>query len=285
MQRPLYGAHIFLWIERWTNAELYLYDNARKLGLDCLEIAVGEDVQFDAKAVKQAADSMGLKTILSPGGHWPVEADISLADTHARQLAIDWHRQWIDQAHECGAVAYTGALYGHPGHVNRTTPDPDEFQRVRDGLARLAEYGHQADIDVVIEPMSHFRTHFINTPRQAVTLVNAVGHPRLKILFDTYHLVTEIRDFRQGIMDCGKLLWGLHPCENDRGAPGQGLVPWQEVYRGLKQLDFKGYAIFESYNSAIGQFAFSRGMFHNVCPDGNTFVRNGMAHLEAVRES
>ncbi|MEZ4560470.1 MAG: hypothetical protein R2854_29225 [Caldilineaceae bacterium] len=37
----------------------------------------------------------------------------------------------------------------------------------------------------------------------------------------------------------------------------------------------------ETYNSSIGDFAFRRGMFHNVCPDGMAFVHQGMAFLQA----
>ena len=32
------------------------------------------------------------------------------------------------------------------------------------------------------------------------------------------------------------LLWGLHACENDRGVPGGGLVPWREIFAALKQI-------------------------------------------------
>jgi hypothetical protein len=36
----------------------------------------------------------------------------------------------------------------------------------------------------------------------------------------------------------------------------------------------------ETYNSSIGDFAYRRGMFHNVCPDGYAFVREGLAFLK-----
>ena len=37
----------------------------------------------------------------------------------------------------------------------------------------------------------------------------------------------------------------------------------------------------ETYNSSLGDFAFQRGMFHNVCADADAFVRDGFAFLRA----
>jgi hypothetical protein len=70
--RMKYGAHIFLWIERWDNRQVSLFERIRKLGLDVLEIAVGDDVEFDAARVKQAAENSGIE-LVSPGGVWPME--------------------------------------------------------------------------------------------------------------------------------------------------------------------------------------------------------------------
>ena len=36
------------------------------------------------------------------------------------------------------------------------------------------------------------------------------------------------------IRETGDLLWGLHACENDRGVPGGGLVPWRDIFTALK---------------------------------------------------
>ena len=41
-----YGAHCYLFTDRWSDERLDLLDAAKELGLDCFEIAVGDDVQF-----------------------------------------------------------------------------------------------------------------------------------------------------------------------------------------------------------------------------------------------
>jgi D-psicose/D-tagatose/L-ribulose 3-epimerase len=194
---------------------------------------------------------------------------------------LAWHRKHLDLASELGATAYTGALYGHPGVLHYRPLTTEESKRLADALHQLAEQGERNGVKVVIEPMSHFRTHVANTPEQAMDLISAADHSNLYVLLDTYHMITEVRDYAQAIRTCRGRLWGLHACENDRGVPGGGLVPWKAVFSALQEIDFRGPLILETYNSALGDFAYRRGMLHNICPDGFAFVRQGLAFLKS----
>jgi D-psicose/D-tagatose/L-ribulose 3-epimerase len=275
----IYGAHVFLWIERWSDSTIDLLDRARSLGLSCLEIALGDDVIFTPALVRRRAEMFGMQIVGSPGGDWPMNADISDDDPANRKFGLDWHRRQIDICAEMGAVAYTGAIYGHPGRVCRRIPPKDEYPRTAENLHILAEYAASRGMPLVLEPMSHFRTHMVNTPAQAMRLIELAGHANLRVLLDTYHMVTEVRDYAQAVRECASRLWGIHACENDRGVPGLGLVPWESLFAALRECRFDGYVIMEGYNSSLGDFAERRGMFHNVCPDGDEFVRAGLRFL------
>ena len=143
----------------------------------------------------------------------------------------------------------------------------------------MAEHAARSGLELVIEPMSRFRTHLVNTPQQAMGLIQQADHPNLKVLFDTFHAVTEVRDYSVAIGTLAPSLWGLHACESDRGAPGGGIVPWVEVFQGLKDIQFQGYIILETYNTGLKEFAYSRGLFQDVCPDGDEFVRKSLQFL------
>jgi D-psicose/D-tagatose/L-ribulose 3-epimerase len=280
-----YGAHCYIFTDCWSDQQLNLLDTARELGLDCFEIGVGDDVHFSAHLTRARAEALGLELLISPGGLWPRECDLSNPDATLRAQALAWHQKQIDLGAELGATAYTGALYGHPGVLTYHPPQPDEQQYIAAGLRSLAEYGQARGVRVVIEPMSHFRTHTVNNAKQAVQLLTLANHPNLQVLLDTYHLVTETRDYAAEVRQIQGHLWGLHACESDRGVPGGGLVPWEQVFGALHEMDFDGYMIFESYNSSIGNppgsFAYGRGMLHDVCADASDFVRTGLAFLKS----
>jgi len=279
-----YGAHAYLWVDRWSDDHLNLLDRAKELGLSCLEIPGGDDAVFTPRTVRRHAQALKLELALSPGGHWPMECDISDDDPHHRQRGLEWHRHMIDLAADSGAVAYTGGLYGHPGKVLRRLPPADEIPRTAENLHRLADHAERRGIKLVIEPMNRYRTHLVNTPQQAMRLVTLADHASLGVVLDTFHMSTEVRDYATAIRMVGKRLWGLHACESDRGCPGGGLVPWREVFEALREIRAENcYLMLESYNTAVGDFGYRRGLFQNLCPDGDSFVRHGLAFLEKQR--
>ena len=275
------GVHAYLFIDRWADDRLDILDTAAELGAGAVEIPVGDDVHFTPRLTRLRAEALGLRVYVGPGGLWPLECDLSSDDPEERSSGLAWHKQQVDLAAEMGGIGYAGALYGHPGVVKRRVPPPGEYERTAEGLHALAEYGAGRGVAIVLEPMSHFRTHLVNTPEQVMRLIDLAKHANLHVIFDTYHMVTEVRDYGRALRTIGRRLWGMHACENDRGAPGGGLIPWDTVFRTLGELGFDGYVVLETYNSSIGDFAYQRGMYHNVCPDGAAFARQSFRFLKA----
>ena len=277
-----YGVHCYLFTERWSDEDLPVLDLAKELGLNMFELSVGDDVLFDRRRTGKHAASLGLDLFIGPGGAWPLECDLSADEPGDRARGLDWHKRQVDTAADLGAAAYAGALYAHPGVVKRRRPPADEYPRTAEGLHALAEYAAARNVVIALEPMSHFRTHMVNTPEQMMRLIGLADHANLRVLFDTYHIVTEIRSYEAALRTLAPRLYALHACENDRGVPGGGLVPWETVFSVLREIGFNGYIGLESYNSAIDDFAIQRGMFHNVCPDGRVFAERGIAFLRRM---
>ena len=277
-----YGAHGYLFTRSWSDADVRFLDLARELGLDMFELSVGDDVVFDPRLTGRRAASLGLDLIIGPGGRWPLDADLSSDAAADRARGLAWHKRQVDLAAELGAWAYAGCLYGHPGVVKRRRPPADELPRAAEGLHTLAAHAAARRVTLVLEPMSRFRTHLINTPSQLARLIDLAGHANIKATFDTYHAVTEVRDYAEGLRLLGPRLALVHACENDRGVPGGGLVPWEAVFRTLAEIGFDGTVGLETYNTGLGDFAFERGIFQDLCPDGRAFVEKGVAFLRAL---
>jgi D-psicose/D-tagatose/L-ribulose 3-epimerase len=277
-----YGAHCYLFTDRWSDDQLHHLDAAVRLGLQSFELSVGDDVSFDARRTGAHAAALGLTLLIGPGGVWPYDADMSSEDPRDRERGLAWHKRQVDTAAACNAAGYMGALYGHPGTVKRRRPPAEEQAWAAEGLHALAAYAEERHVVIALEPMSHFRTHIVNTPVQIMQLLVRADQPNLRVLFDTYHSVTEVRNYPAAIRTFGSRLFAVHACENDRGVPGGGLIPWDDVFGALCDVGFEGIVGLEAYNSSLGDFAFQRGMFHNVCPDGEEFVRRGISFLRSV---
>lgn len=280
MDRFKFGAHQFLWKSHWTDQDLPILDTVRRLGCTLFEVSLGDDVKFDRRLLKRQAEALGIELTVGPGNLWPEACNISADDPARRELGMAWHKRMIQQAGELGAAAYCGAIYSRPGYVCRRPPPVDELPRTAELLAALAEYARQFEVRLVIEPMSRFRLHLINTSAQAMELVRLAGHPNILVNLDTYHMITEERDYGAAIRKAMPALWGLHACENDRGVPGGGLVPWTSVFTALNETKGCVRLMLETYNTS-GDFGFSRGIFQDLCPDPEKFVSQGVAFMRS----
>jgi D-psicose/D-tagatose/L-ribulose 3-epimerase len=280
MDRFKLGAHQFLWKSHWTDQDLPILETVRQLGCTLFEVSLGDDVDFDRRLLKRQAEALGIELTVGPGNVWPEECNISADDPARKKLGLAWHKKLIQQAGELGAAAYCGAIYSRPGHVCRRPPPADELPRTAELLANLAEFARQFEVRLVIEPMSRFRLHLINTSAQAVALARLAGHPNILVNLDTYHMITEERDYGAAVRTALPVLWGVHACENDRGVPGGGLVPWKSVFEALSESTACVRLMLETYNTS-GAFGYSRGIFQNLCPDPEAFVRQGIAFLRS----
>ena len=186
-----YGVHSYVFTDRWADDKLDILDTVKELGLDCFEIGVGDDVPFTAELTRRRAEILGLELLISPGGEWPIECDLSSDSPAGRKRGLAWHKKQVDLANKLGAVTYCGALYGHPGVVKRRRPPTDEYEHTAESLHHLAEYGEQNGVRIVLEPMSHFRTvttdygpHHPSRPLQPLRAVRYISYdhrsPRLR---------------------------------------------------------------------------------------------------------
>ena len=61
----------------------------------------------------------------------------------------------------------------------------------------------------------------------------------------------EENNFYDPIIEAGKKLKHLHITESNRGMPGEGTVNWDELFKGLKAIDFEGNLVLENFSSSI----------------------------------
>jgi sugar phosphate isomerase/epimerase len=106
-----------------------------------------------------------------------------------------------------------------------------------------------------IEPLNRFETFFLNTTADAVALCEAVGHPRVGILWDTFHANIEEKNLGEMVKLGGVHIKHVHTCENDRGVPGTGHVDWPGVFQALVSIGYDGWLTIESFGFALGDLA------------------------------
>ncbi len=222
-------------------------ERASAIGFDLL--TVQQDVPFlfskdQKKKLLDTAEREGV--MLNYSGGFGPDSDICSESADARKKGtahIQGLARLISEMQE--GAEFAGAITG----VFRDTLAGREKEScwehsvncMREGMVAAEDHG----IIFSLEVLNRFEHFLINTCEDALRYVDEVGSPNLKILLDTYHMNIEEDSLGDAIVKAGDKLGLFHIGENNRRPPGYGHIPWDEVVRALKQIDYQGDTVME----------------------------------------
>jgi D-psicose/D-tagatose/L-ribulose 3-epimerase len=74
----------------------------------------------------------------------------------------------------------------------------------------------------------------------------------------------------------------VHACENDRGAPGSGHVPWNDVAHALKEINYNGPVVIESFTPKVKTIARAAAIWRPLAESGDALTFEGLAFLRKL---
>jgi len=278
-----FGIHSLLFRETFLEKDLPLLDKCARLGFDAVEIIPFDPGNFPAAKVKAAAADLGLA--INTGYGMPLEYNTISPDPKVRRAGIEFSKKLIDLSVAAGAEVFGGMIYCGWGYLSGRPRTEEEWRWAVDGYREVAEYAAAADPSLVlgIEPVNRFESHFINTAADAVRFIREVGTPNIKVHLDTFHMIREENDIRQAVLDTGSDLGYVHACENQRGIPGTGLVPWREFFRALRQVGYDGCVTIESFDPNMESIAKLCCIWRKLADSPEQLASEGLAYLKRVR--
>ena len=246
------GVNTMIWSGSFTPREYPLLPRLREWGFTVAEIPVFDFEAFDAASVRRQVESAGLTltvtTALPPGQH------IASEEGAVRRRTREWLRVALEKVTEAGGKLLAGPMYSPVGYLPGRRRTDAEWQRAVDELRQLEWSAGGASL--AIEPLNRFETYFLNTAADGRELCDEIGNPRIGVLFDTFHANIEEKSMAGAIAEIGPRLMHVHLCENDRGVPGSGHIPFREVIGALRQQGYGGLAVVESFASTIQEVRF-----------------------------
>src|SRR5690606_36425779 len=136
------------------------------------------------------------------------------------------------------------------------SPPTDEERKWAAGVHRdAAEYARSAGVALAVETLNRFECYFLNLHDQAAAYVRQVDHPNFHMMFDTFHANLEEKDPIGSLRRNLAFTRHVHISENDRGAPGTGHVPWEDVFRTLVAGGYDGWLTIEAFSRALPELA------------------------------
>lgn len=275
----IFGIHSLLFNETFVEKDLPLLEKCKNMGFDAVEIIPFDLDNFPAGKTKQVASDLGLT--INTGYGMPVEYNVISPDPATRKKGHDLSRRLIDASNEAGAVVFGGAIYCGWGYLSGKHRTEDEWKWGMEACRKAAEYAKEtSDLIIAIEPLNRFESHFINIASDAVKFLKEVDMPNVKIHLDTFHMIREESSFSQAVEECGEYLGYVHACENQRGIPGSGLVPWQEFFQSLNKIGYDGCITIESFDPNMENIAKLACIWRNLADSSEQLAVEGLNFLK-----
>jgi D-psicose/D-tagatose/L-ribulose 3-epimerase len=280
-----FGVNMFIWGVSFGPADFHRLDAIQAAGFDGIEIPILDPERFEARAVGAELDRRGLaRTACSAV---PVGASLAAADAAERERGRRHFRDCFDRCAEAGIELLAGPFYTPVGTFTGGRRTVEEWHRVVGSWQELASAAAAAGVDVAIEPLNRFETYFLNTAADAMVLCDAIGHPAVGILFDTFHANIEEKSAALALRNTARHLKHVHTSENDRGTPGSGHVDWTAVLSTVREIGYDRWLTIESFGFATGPMAAAASIWRDLAPapeliafDGLRFLKHTMASTD-----
>jgi D-psicose/D-tagatose/L-ribulose 3-epimerase len=181
-----------------------------------------------------------------------------------------------------GSKIIAGPLYAPVGYFSGQRRTTDEWRRTVECFQTLGPALDEYGITLAIEPLNRYETYFLNTAADAVRLCGEIGHPRIGILFDTYHANIEEKNIAMAIREAGPFLRHFHSCENDRGIPGTGHVDWAGVFGAVREAYYDGWLTIESFGFSLGALSAAASIWRDLAPSAEDIAVEGLRFLRGM---
>lgn len=269
-----FGVHTSMWTMNWDRAGAEkAIAGAVEYKMDFIEIALLNAPAVDAGHTRALLEKNGLRAVCSLG--LPEAAWASVRP----DAAIDHLKLAIEKTAEMGAEALSGVIYGGIGERTGVPPTQVEYDNITRVLSAAASHAKRFGIELGVEAVNRYENHLVNSAQQAVDVVERVGADNVFVHLDTYHMNIEEKGAANGILVAREHLKYIHLSESDRGTPGYGNVPWDEIYATLAAIGFKGGLAMESFINMPPEVAYGLAVWRPVARDMEEVMGNGLPFL------
>jgi D-psicose/D-tagatose/L-ribulose 3-epimerase len=280
-----FGMGMLLWADDVCGAEwLPLFGRLREAGFDFVEVPVFRTEEARFRDLGARLRGLGLEatamTALAAG------QDLLAAEPARRAAGLEHLRRAAGCARALGAPLLGGPLYQALGVFSGAPPTADERSRAREGLRAAAGYAADAGVTLAIEPLNRFEVHLLNSAADAAAFVREVGHPALRMTYDTFHAHVEEKDPEAAIRACADVLAHVQASECDRSTPGAGQVAWKPTFAALAEAGYAGRIAIEAFGQRLPALAAATRIWRRMFADEERLAAEGLDFLRrAWREA
>ncbi len=277
-----FGINTFVWASPFkTEVAEELAEKVKKIGFDIIELSCEQPSMIDVSKVNTIIQEKGLDVVVC--GAFGLSRNLCSEDPQLVQNAKEYIIWLIDAAAELGAKVVAGPMYSSVGkaHYDDPVEREKEWDRAVDNMREMADYAASKDVKLALETLNRFETDMINTVSQGLDFIKDIGRENVGLHLDTFHMHLEEKSSADAIRLAGDKIFHFHACENDRGIPGSGQVHWDEIFRALKEIEYPGPIVIESFSQDVKEIARAVCIWREIAPSQDAIAIEGLEFLKA----
>ena len=185
--------------------------------------------------------------------------DVSSIDENIRQGGIEYLKNIVERVGFMDGKIISGVSYAGWGCVPRNDLAGNKepiVERSVDSMKKIVKTAEDYGVTYCVEVVNRYEGCILNTAAEAMDYVKRVDADNIGVLLDTYHMNIEEDSFRDAILTAGDKLLGLHTGDNNRRCPGRGHIDFDEIFKALAEVNFKGRIVSELFvakGGAVGR--------------------------------
>ena len=226
---------------------LQRFEAAKRDGFEFVEFWSWTDRNLDE--IKSAADAAGIGIAGFNG-----DAELSLIDPEQKQAYFEHLKRSVEAAQKLGARSVTihSNGLGEGGQVindYRNLSDTVRICTMFSGLEECAKIAETSGILINLEPLNILTDHvgnFLVHTQMAAEMTRLIGSPKLKVLYDVYHMQLNEGALCDTIRAYGDQFGHIHIADAPgRHEPGTGEIRFPAVLKALEDAGYQGLIGFE----------------------------------------
>jgi D-psicose/D-tagatose/L-ribulose 3-epimerase len=273
-----YGLNLLLWTDRMHEGMVPVVEKVKAIGYDGIEMPIFELNESLYKQWGERLDAIGLDrtavTVRGAGDN-PISPSATV-----RAAAVDAMKKTLDCCHAAGVKILCGPTHSAIGEFTGTGPTEDEFKWGVDTMRKVAEHAAQAGVTIATEYLNRFENYFLTSVEQTVRFVQAVDHPAVRMMYDTFHANIEEKDLTAAIHAAAPWTVLVHISENDRSIPGTGHVHWDETFDALAAVNYDGWMVVEAFGLALPNIVAATKIWRKMFPSEDQLATDSLAFMK-----
>ncbi|GGG83973.1 tagatose 3-epimerase [Parapedobacter pyrenivorans] len=274
------GISTFVWVSPFSTQSFDVLRKAKAMGYDLIEIAVEDRNLIDWNALKKTCQELNLK--ISVSGAFGMDRDISSDQPENRANGLSYIIDCLEIAHEMESPVFGGPLYSAVGKTRLVSAEQKKQERqwCLENLHEATKRAEELGVTLALEPLNRFETDMVNTVDQAISIVDEVNHPYLKILLDTFHSNIEEKNIPASIRKLGDRLIHVQANESDRGTPGTGHLDWLGIRDAFQDIGYRGSLVIETFGAPSKELARAASIWRPLANSADELAEEGFAFLK-----